>query len=166
MANHVAGFVISAASLAIQFGEIGVEIINSRKAWLTESESDIDIQGLELAVRHECEQTQLLSTLIMKRKFGLTGTTFELMRHHDQEILFAILDQLFRIWTDVNELRKKDRKIPNSPMPRGQKQEIGTSKELLPRYASSVWQQISIVSDLCFERQPNGMIDWSEGCEH
>ncbi|PMD37986.1 hypothetical protein L207DRAFT_513936 [Hyaloscypha variabilis F] len=112
----IAGFVISVAGLAIQLGEIGVEILNSRKAWFPEGVSDIEIERLELAIRHECEQTQLLSSLITKEKFGLTGNTFEFeksMGHKDQGILFSILDQLFRIWTDVNELRKKQ-EIPGS----------------------------------------------------
>ncbi|RFU26918.1 hypothetical protein B7463_g9417, partial [Scytalidium lignicola] len=116
MAMNIAGFAFSAASLAIQLGEIAVEITKSKRAWFATSTLDIDTEGLELAIRHECEQTQLLSAIITKGKFGLTRASLAEMSDKDQELLFAILDQLSRIWTDINELRKKqEQEIPEQP---------------------------------------------------
>ena len=128
-ALNLAGFVFQAASLALQLGEVGKKIIDSNR---TGHSPYSDIEGLEIAISHECEQTKLLSAIIVKEKFGLTRNVIEETGVNDQEVMLAIFGQLFRIWSEVTEIRNKQQvpdQIQASPFVGARALEEGAAKE-------------------------------------
>jgi hypothetical protein len=104
--TDAAGLVLSAASLAIQLGELGRRLTKTSRN--NGPKLEADDESLALAIRHECRQTNLLSNVLCTRnKFGLAGTVLEEMPHLDREVSVAILNRLFRLWSECEQLQSE-----------------------------------------------------------
>lgn len=102
--TEIAGLTLSAASLAIQLGEIGEKLTRVFRNSPSTSANSGDLAELSLAIPHELEQTKLLNgVLFEKGKFGLTLCMFEEMDPRNQSIIFGMFNQLSAIWMETHE---------------------------------------------------------------
>jgi hypothetical protein len=64
--TETTGIVLSAASLAIQLGEIGTRLI--QKSATNKKQLEADDDAFALSIRHEYRQTKLLSNVLCTKK--------------------------------------------------------------------------------------------------
>lgn len=103
--TEIAGLSLSAASLAIQLGQVCDKLTNSFGKAAGNEEPVSSRAKLILALANEAEQTKLLKSVLFEDgKFGVKTTLFKEMDHGNQKTTAAIISQLSTIWTEAENL--------------------------------------------------------------